>query len=570
MDSRQANVVTIMGRTLYTKRLLLFLWVAFVIRGLWYSAMMPVWEGYDEPYHFAYLQYVAAERGRPLGTAVVSLEVQHSLHLLPLAWQLPLQGLPQPLITYDSFWQLPATGRNILISEALRISPEEGTQPATERISNYEFQQMPLYYWLFAVPMRLMAGATLLSRVIVLRILSVMLASIVVPLAYTIARQVFGENGKALGVTALLVLLPELMVNLARVGNESPALVLMTIALICALKIVEKPEIWGAWIALGLTVGLGLLTKAYFLVTPPALVLIALYLVWASRATHEIKPRTVAVALRLCTACGIILAIAGRWYRHAHAVTGSWSGIVALPGLRNISFAQKMAAIPHVNWRSGAISILLSHIWFGGWSFLRLPVGWYVFAAIPITIAMIGVIVRLVRSTTGSARDPHGSQIMVLAAFYGCFLAGLAYHVLITFLSLGVSASTGWYLYCVVVAEIVLLVWGLEAFLRTKFLLLLLCVGVAVLDLYGMHALMLPYYVGLSVHAGQHVPPAMFATVSQLPTVFARIAVNKPGWLSAPVLVTLWFLYLGGTVGAVVICGIARETRDARRFSRLR
>jgi len=549
-----------MRSSTFAKRALLFLLAAFVIRGLWYSAMMPVWEGYDEPYHFAYLQHVAAGEKLPPATDGVSLEVQHSLHLLPLAWELSLQGLPQPLITYDSFWQLPAKDRDILTSGVRQLSPQEWSQPATESIPNYEFQQAPLYYWLFSIPMRWMATATLLSRVMALRMLSVMLASVVVPLAYRIARQVFGEERKALGVTALLVLLPELMVNLARVGNESPALVLMTIALIYALRVVEKPESWSAWIALGLTLGLGLLAKAYFLVTLPALLLIAGYLVWTSRATPEMKRRGIGITLRCCAASGIILAIAGRWYWRVHAVTGSWSGIIALPGLRNITFAEKLAAIPHVNWRGGAISVLLSHIWFGGWSFLRLPVGWYILAAVPITIAVVGVVVRLVRGTRGSLPDSHDSQVVVLAAFYACFLAGLAYHVLITFLSLGISASTGWYLYCVVVAEIVLLVWGLEAFFPAKFVVLLLCVGAAVLDLYGMHALMLPYYVGLSAHAGQRVPPAMAATLLQLPTVFARLAVNKPDWLNAPVLIALWFLYLGATIGALVVCTMALAT----------
>ena len=32
---------------------LVFLWLAFVVRGIWYSALMPAWEGYDEPFHFA-------------------------------------------------------------------------------------------------------------------------------------------------------------------------------------------------------------------------------------------------------------------------------------------------------------------------------------------------------------------------------------------------------------------------------------------------------------------------------------------------------------------------------------
>ena len=556
--SRKHRIATIMRSPATTKRLLLLLWAAFIIRGLWYSAAMPIWEGYDEPYHFAYLQHLAAGGLSP-GTAVVSLEVQHSLHLLPLAWELYLQHPPPPLITYDSFWQLPATDRELLISGIRRLSPGEGNEPATEGIPNYEFQQMPLYYWFFSIPMGLMGRTSLLSRVIALRILSVLLASIAVPLAFKVARQVLGEEGKALGVTALLVLLPELMVNLARVGNESLALVLMTLALVYALKTVEQPERWSAWIALGLALGLGLLTKAYFLVTLPALVLIALYLIWTSLSSHGWKRQTIRVTLRACAAVGIILAVAGRWYWHVHVRTGSWSGQADDAALHNIALAQKLIAIPSVNWKSGAISILLSHIWFGGWSFLRLPVGWYLLAAVPIAVGVSGVGVRWMRERAGAGPDSQRPQILVLGALYLCFWVGLAYHVLITFMNTGVSASTGWYLYCLVVAELVLLVWGLEAFFQTKFLLLALCLEVAVMDLYGMHALMLPYYVGLSAHMGKQVPTALASTLSHLPTVFARLAINKPDWLSTPVLVILWFLYLGATVGGLLICAISKE-----------
>src|ERR1035437_5299444 len=547
-----------MRSRLTTKRLLLFLWAAFVMRGLWYSAAMPVWEGYDEPYHFAYLQHLAAAKGLTLDTAVVSLDVQHSLHLLPLAWELHLQHLPPPLLTYDSFWQLPATDRDLLISEVRRLSPGEGSEPATEWMPNYEFQQMPLYYWLFWIPMRLMGKTSLPSRVMALRILSVLLASVVVPLCYKVARQVLGE-GKALGVTALFVLLPELMVDLARVGNESLALVLMTIALVYALKTVKQPERWSAWIALGLALGLGLLTKAYFLVTLPALVLIALYLIWTSLSTHGWKRQTIGVTLRSCAAVGIILAVAGRWYWHVHLVTGSWSGQIDDVAVHSVSFAQKLAAIPQVNWKSGAISVLLSHIWFGGWSFLRLPLAWYLLTAVPIAVAVAGVVVGWMRERAAPKPDSKLPQIFVLGAFYVCFWVGLAYHVLIIFVNTGVSASTGWYLYCLVVAELALLVWGLEAFFRTKFLLLALCLGVAVMDLYGMHALMLPYYVGLSAHMGKQVPTALASTLSHLPTVFPRLAINKPDWLSTPVLVILWFLYLGATVGSLLICAISKE-----------
>ena len=108
--------------------------------------------------------------------------------------------------------------------------------------------------------------------------------------------------------------------------------------------------------------------------------------------------------------------------------------------------------------------------------------------SLPIALAVIGVAVRWNRSRTSSLPETNLRQITILAIAYLCFWIGVGYHVLVTFMNQGVSASTGWYLYCLVAAEVVLLIWGLEASITSK-LIPLLCTGVALMDWYGMHAL---------------------------------------------------------------------------------
>lgn len=68
-----------------TKTLLALFWLAFIVRGAWYCAVQPPWEGYDEPYHFAALQHVASGRGLTRTDTPISLEVQKTLHLLPIS-----------------------------------------------------------------------------------------------------------------------------------------------------------------------------------------------------------------------------------------------------------------------------------------------------------------------------------------------------------------------------------------------------------------------------------------------------------------------------------------------------
>jgi 4-amino-4-deoxy-L-arabinose transferase-like glycosyltransferase len=530
-------------------RLLVLLWIAFLIRGVWYCGLLPAWEGYDEPYHFAALQQVASGRGVPHSDTRISLEVQRSLHLLPLPWMLQFHGILQPLTVHEDFWKLPPAERERRVDAVHALDPREGSQSASEPILNYESQQVPLYYWLFGVPLRWMSSASLLSRVYLLRLLSLLLASAAIPMAYEIAKLVFGSEAPALGVTAVIALMPELMINVARVGNDSLALVFYTAMLAAGLQAMNRPSSWRWWLLMGAALGCGLLSKAYVLSAVPGIFAVAGACLWRTHSTPRQAPTRTSIAARLAAALAIAAAIAGPWYFRIHRATGSWTGVATDAAQGNLSLARKLSAATHVNWRSGLVSIVLSHVWFGDWSFLRISDRLYKLAFIVITAAIGGVVFRLLRSRTPANQRRN---ICVLSIFYLGFWIGLLYHVLVTFLTLGVSASAGWYLYATVAAEIVLLVWGLQAFLpaRTIFRTLSVCLGV--LDLYTVVALLMPYYAGLTAHLGERVPPALWGTISHLPVAFDRLSQLRPPWMGAPVLLASWISYCGATAGIVL------------------
>ncbi len=547
----------------HTTLLLALLWMAFLVRGSWYCALLSPWEGYDEPFHFAALQHVATGQGMPRADSPISLEVQKSLHLLPLPWQLHLHEIPGPLTPHDEFWKLPPDQREAGIAAVRAIPPEEGWQPGSEPIANYEFQQAPLYYWIVSLPLRAVSPLPLLSRIYVLRFASLLLASLVIPMSYWIARYVLQSDLKAIGVIAVIVLLPELMINLARVANDSLALVCYTALLAAALMVVHKPFRWCGWLLLGTTLGFGLLAKAYVLSALPAMAVVGALAAWVSVGAG--KARYSSVLARLGTALAVAALIAGRWYLRLHATTHSWTGVKDDIAIGNLSVIQKVGQVAHVNWRSGVLSILISHVWFGAWSFLRIPNAVCVLAFAVIALAVAGVLVRLRRPQTPSSEK---NDIFVLAAFYLCFWAGLLYDVLVNFLTHGASASAGWYLYATVAAEIVLLAWGLQAFMSARVLFPSLAVCLAALDLYGTHALLMPYYTGLTSHVGNWVPAALGTTLAQLPLVFMRLAELRPGWLNGSALWVGWASYWMATIGtvlAVVIC-FRKSAGDASLF----
>ncbi len=525
------------------------LWLAFVLRGFWYCALLPPWEGYDEPFHFAALQNVAGGQGMPHTGAPITLEVQESLHLLPLPWELHFHAMPQPLTPHEEFWKLPASERAQRIQAVRALRPEDGIQPASEPIVNYESQQPPGYYWLLGRALSALSSFSLLSRIYLIRFLSLLLASAAVPLAFWVAKQVLRSELQALGTTAIIVLLPELMINVARVSNESLALVCYTAMLAGAVAAVQKPLLWRAWLLLGVALGCGLLTKAYVLSAVPGVIAVAVAGFASLPSSGERRASVLPLAARLAVTIIVASVISGGWYLRTHRATGSWTGVADDAAMGHMSLAAKLAAVPQVNWKSGFLSIAISHVWFGAWSFLRVPNFVCVMAFVVFAAALLGVAIRFFRHETPAAER---RQILVLAIFYLCFWAGLAYEVVVIYLHQGVSASAGWYLYATAAAEVVLLVWGLQAFLPARIVFSSLGLAIAVLDLNGTHALMMPYYSGLTGHAGKWVPSALGPTLVQLPLVFDRLSQLHPAWLGQPLTWSLWAGYCGATIGTVV------------------
>src|ERR1700733_7315204 len=87
-------------------RWLILLWLCFVVRGVFYSSVLPLWEGFDEWAHFAVAQNMAIS-GRAVidRHAAVSQEVNTSLQLVPLPRG--MTRIVSPSVTRDAYWQLP-------------------------------------------------------------------------------------------------------------------------------------------------------------------------------------------------------------------------------------------------------------------------------------------------------------------------------------------------------------------------------------------------------------------------------------------------------------------------------
>ena len=532
-------MLAVKSSSLYPRVVLAVLILLFLLRGLFYCLALPLWEGFDEPYQFAAVQYVAYTWQMPTPTTPVSRQVAASLYLTPAPWMLRLHQLPKPVLTQEEYWKLPDEQRGKLRGQLLALPQSWAAEASNPVIGNYEGQQAPLYYFAAAPLLRACSSLSLPGQVFALRLFGLLLACATLPLGYMLARRVFGDQRLALLVTALVVAMPELFINICRVSNEPLALLLSTALLLLVVRFMQTGETW-YMPAIALTLGLALLAKAYFLAFLPAV----LFILWMRLRTERTGGGLVS---RLLIAVAILVAVAGPWYWHIHRVSGSWSGQGDDAALHQLSRMALLAQVVHVNWRSGLASILLSHIWFGGWSFLRFPAWIYLIVLLAVGVAVVGMCVYCWKWLR-SAMPPD--PVIAIAALYVCFWMGLCYHVLVTYVHLGVSASTGWYLYCLVFGEAVLMAQGMSQLFGFGALRWLLATGITILvaiDFYGVHAYMLPYYTGLTAHAGDRVPALQFSAFSAS-EIFTRLATLGPAWVNAGTLELAWGGYLLATV----------------------
>jgi hypothetical protein len=93
-----------------TRWWLALIWGCFLARLAFYSAMLPLWEGFDEWGHFAVIRAMAV-RGELLAAreSPVPRDVEASLQLAPVPWD--MRHYPPPYATEDEYWGLPAEAR---------------------------------------------------------------------------------------------------------------------------------------------------------------------------------------------------------------------------------------------------------------------------------------------------------------------------------------------------------------------------------------------------------------------------------------------------------------------------
>jgi 4-amino-4-deoxy-L-arabinose transferase-like glycosyltransferase len=202
----------------------------YLVLGILYAAYTPAWQAPDEPAHYNYIRHLAE---------------QHSF----------------PVLKPGDF---PAAYLEEI--KAARFPPEMSIEPI-----RYEFHQPPLYY-LLAVPVYRLFEGSLLP----IRLLSVLLGGLLLSIVYwTVEALAPHRPLLALGSTAFVAFLPMHLAMTAAVNNDVLSELLLAIVLLLTIRYLQ-PELAHRGpdaearllVLLGLTTGLGLVTKSSLYIVP--------------------------------------------------------------------------------------------------------------------------------------------------------------------------------------------------------------------------------------------------------------------------------------------------------------
>jgi hypothetical protein len=451
------------------------LWLAFLCRGAFHTVLAPMWNGFDEPGHLAYIAFVA-EHGRPPGYQEPSfprLYVETNRYLPSHVGN----GAP----SFPRWRSMTAEQRETSRAMAARVST---SMSATTYISaNYERQQGPLFYYL-AAPFYLAVRHMALPKIVVaLRLFCILLASLTIPLSARLLRLGGGSRAVLLGLP-IVALLPNTPFAVDRISNEALTWPLSAAIAMQVVLFATRRERRDA-IALGILTAAGVWTKLTLL---PFVAACA----WFAFAELETTP----LVINMLTTAVLL-----GWNKEA---SGSFSGLIEATEGRGAGWGDLPAALERLRSLPVIRELVKNHLWSGGWGFVKPPDLVY---GIALIILMLCAALAFLSIRRRGAKLDGLRLVQPFIMVVAVALLAQGYHIVTAAMAAIRSpgfptiGAEGWYLDAFRPIEALLVaIVGAAAipprWTRAASAVLIACL--AALDLMGTSILMLPNWAGFS------------------------------------------------------------------------
>jgi hypothetical protein len=375
-----------------------------------YSCLLPLWEGFDEPFHFGYVESISVWHQFPvLNETPVSEQISRSLRLVPLSWLLS-QAVPGS-ISFEHWFGLSREEKTRRERELASLSP--ALKRDKSDLLNYEAQQAPLAYLTLVPVDRAVQGISLRREILRLRLFGAIIATVLLYISLLVLLRNLGvPDTFQMAALACVFESQMLWASVAHVGNDWLAIAL-TLCFLILLPGAAARSGMASLVIITAILSAGLLTKAYFLAFIPVLAGIVIY----KRARGWISWKITALII------AIPLVVDGLWYSRNlflyHSISGTQQSAAG------IGLAQVLAAIPRIPWFASTSSFVRWSLWTGNWSFVSFSRATLNLEAILLCVSFAMYLILWKRMTKG--------ELWILAAC-GCFIAGLIYQTCATWI----------------------------------------------------------------------------------------------------------------------------------------
>jgi len=491
------------------------------LNALLYAGLLPLWEGFDEPFHYGYVQELRRHGALPvMGKTVLSEEVVRSLDLVPAGYAVT-RNVGRG-VAFGDYFRMPAEERRELRRRLERIDPASAA--GDSQSPNYESHQAPLAYALLAPFDALWAKVPLPARVLRLRLLGA-LAAVLLLWFGTLRLGALLDLPDTIPLTVMFVAFSSQMFYgaVCHIANDWLAVPLFALVLSEAVALHREPRAPAA-LRLGLALGAGLLTKAYFLAAVPVVAGVALVVYMRGRQVAKSHPglaRASGLPRFFLVSLAPGLVIAAPWYIRNLSLYHNLSGMQETLG--GTPFGALARAAGRIPWLDAALVTARTSLWTGNNSLGALSRN-----TLRVMLLLLGAAVCLYLWRAVRSRLP-GAERVVLAGTLG-YMAALVYSTVLTYWSTrgaGISPAP-WYVQALLAPGLCLLFIGLSKSGGTGRALWLAMVWVwtyVMVVTYGVKQI--PFYAGFTNGT---------AHLSDLPGWYARLLSGFYGTLETAAL----------------------------------
>jgi hypothetical protein len=387
-----------------------------LVNAVHYASLTPLWEGFDEPFHYSLVRDYGHAGGLPvMGKTALDGEVAASLKLAPIS-HLMKRNLGGG-ITFDEYFKLDAEQRAAMRAKLNTLPPDLPAEGG-----NYEAQQAPLAYAVMALADEVSSDAPLPARVWRLRLFVAVLSAAFTALALLWLATVL-ELPPPARLCALFVAMSSQMfyATTAHVANDWLVVPLFLLTAASGAALLKEPG-GTRGVVLTSLLAAALLTKASMLAAAPWVVLILFMRLPWHRAVVALWP----------------LLLAAPWYLRNIVLYRNLSGMHEFTS-RTDGPGPLVAAL-QVPWPGALWHMARSAVWTGNNSFTPMSRN---LAAAMILLACFGLLSAAVQDWR--KRIPATEGLMWPLA--GLMAASLGYAICVSFwFTRGTAFSAGpWY-----------------------------------------------------------------------------------------------------------------------------